>query len=115
MPLHTRKTHSLSHNRVSIPGATYFLTLTTTERKTSLTTPMISEAIKKALRELHQGNDLSLLCGTTMPEHIHILIILGETLTLSQTIAKLKVVTKNALQTSSLSWLPQLLRSPASQ
>ena len=39
-----------------------------------------------------------------MPEHVHILGTLGEKLTLSQTIAKLKVVTKPFLQIDGLTW-----------
>lgn len=104
MPLPTRKTHALSHNRVSTPGATYFLTLTTTDRKSGLTSDSTANSVKEALRDLHRENAISFLCGTIMPDHIHLLATLGESLTLSQTIAKLKVVTKRQLQAVQLTW-----------
>ncbi len=104
MPLPSRKTHAMSHHRVSRPGCIYFLTITTTERKTDLTSHSLATQIKDVLRALYLAKDFTLHCGTIMPDHIHILGTLGERLSLSQVISKFKVVTKDTLQRANLAW-----------
>ena len=45
-----------------------------------------------------------LRCATIMPDHVHLLVRLGSTLTLSQAIARLKVATKASLALQSAHW-----------
>ena len=97
-------TDQFRKGRVSIPGARYFITSCTENRKPGLTSVIVSGAIIEALRELHRCNDLALHCATVMPDHTHSLFTLGRTLTLSQTQGKFKRLTKAALRQFGLTW-----------
>ena len=94
----------LRKGRVSIPGARYFTTICTEGRKPGLNLPEISEAFIGALRDLHRAENLDLRCATVMPDHVHLLFILGETLSFSRTIGKLKANTGNTLARWQLTW-----------
>ncbi|MDQ8186867.1 transposase [Pelagicoccus sp. SDUM812002] len=102
--LPTRQTHRLSHHRVSHPGANYFLTINTKEKLPGVTQDSIAKQIKTTLRALHQDEAITLLCGTIMPDHLHLLLVLGNNLTLSQTISKFKNATRKALAAHTLYW-----------
>ncbi|MDQ8200381.1 transposase [Pelagicoccus enzymogenes] len=99
-----RKTHHLAYGRVSIPGATYFITLVTQNRKTDLTANDHPEHIADTLRALHRDKIINLRCATTMPDHLHLLFVLGEVCDLSLAISKFKNATRKALAAHSLYW-----------
>ena len=102
--LPTRKTGHLRKGRRSIPNARYFLTLTTKDRKIDLTNTALSTAILNTWREMHKTNDFELHCGTVMPDHVHLLITLGQRITLSQTVAKLKSLTNPDRHAQDIHW-----------
>jgi hypothetical protein len=56
------------------------------------------------MQALDVNQDLSLLAATVMPEHVHLLFVLGHQITLSQVHAKYKSKTKAALAGVGLSW-----------
>ena len=104
MPLPIRKTHHLTQGRISVPGATYFITLTTQNRTTNLTANEHPSHLADALRTLHRDQIIKLLCATTMPDHLHILFVLGEVCELSLAISKFKNATRKQLATHKLYW-----------
>lgn len=94
----------LRKGRVSIPGARYFITVCTLHWQTGLTDKPCANAIIEVLRRQHREKDFVLDCATIMPDHVHVLFHLGRLLTLSQTQAKFKSLSKEVLQTHGLSW-----------
>lgn len=83
-------TDHLRKGRRSIPYARYFITICTNARKPLLDSTSGIEAVRQALRQIHIERDINLNCGTVMPDHCHLLFTLGNRLTLSQSISKLK-------------------------
>jgi REP element-mobilizing transposase RayT len=99
-----RKTHNLYKGRTSNPGARYFITLCSKNRKPSLLVPRVAEAVLDTWRLQHSDGDYTFHCGTLMPDHIHFLFTLGSRLSLGQCMIKFKAKTKEALEISELSW-----------
>ena len=98
MPRAPDKGHAaLRRGRVSIPGAEYFLTVCTDERRTGLTALETATAILGELRAMNDDFTWQLRCAVMMPDHIHLLVILGQRLGLGKTIARLKSKTSALL------------------
>ncbi|CAA6689459.1 Unannotated [Lentimonas sp. CC19] len=95
---------NLRRGRYSTPGGRYFITICTKPRKPGLTQNPIGQSIIEALREIQRAQQINLHCATIMPDHVHLLYTLGNTLTLSQVQAKLKTFTNQALATAELHW-----------
>ena len=85
-----RKTHHLRRGRVSLPGGRYFLTLCTPARQPVFAQESEARRVTTALHVTHAVGDIDLLAATVMPDHVHLLFILGQRLTLGQVMAKLK-------------------------
>jgi REP element-mobilizing transposase RayT len=96
MPFKSRHTEDLLKGRVSVPGALYFLTWVTDRR-----TPLFAEDSNRAIARLNvaaidEFADGTIMAGTVMPDHIHLLLELGPRLTVSQLVAKTKAaITRN--------------------
>ncbi|NBB78817.1 MAG: AMP-binding protein [Verrucomicrobia bacterium] len=99
-----RKTQNLRKGRISIPGARYFITICTKDRKTALTRAEVAESVLDVWRLQHLDGDYTFHCGTSMPDHVHFLVTLGARLSVGQCIVKFKAKTKNSLLVSGLSW-----------
>ena len=99
-----RKTQRLRKGRISIPNSRYFITLCTERRKQDLTKDLIATEIISTLRQQQVEGDFDLMCATVMPDHIHLLMRLGNRITLSQVIGKLKTQTRDILQPDHLGW-----------
>ncbi len=104
MPLPERRTSHLAHNRVSIPGARYFVTCCTQGRVPGLTLGMTPKRLVAATEAMAAGGDVSLICFTIMPDHVHWIFVLGERLSLSQVVAKWKVSTAGAVAANGTKW-----------
>ena len=102
--LPVRHTGDLRIGRVSVPDATYFLTLCERSRRPGLTSPSLAPALKAALGEIHGCGDIALIAATIMPDHIHLLATLGRRLSLARTVGKLKNTTRAALARCGLAW-----------
>jgi len=100
----TRETGRLYLGRVSIPQARYFVTLCLKDREQSLLTKAVANAILGVWKHQEVEKDYILECGTLMPDHIHLLLTLGERLSLGQCISKFKAKTKEALAIEGLKW-----------
>lgn len=105
MPGHpTRRTSDLLIGRFSRPRFTYFVTLCEVNRQPVLTEARTATAIRDAILGLHQAADLELVAGTLMPDHVHLLFVLGERLSLSRIIGKLKTQTSGPLRDGAARW-----------
>jgi REP element-mobilizing transposase RayT len=102
--LPVRRTGDLRLGRVSIPGATYFLTLCELKRRPNLSSPSLAPELKAALDQTHASGDFTLIAATVMPDHVHLLGKLGRRLSLSRTVGKFKHMTRAALAHCSLAW-----------
>src|SRR5437773_2017091 len=81
---------ALRRGRVSIPGAEYYLTICTDNRAAGLTEPGAGQSISETLRAMSADGTWRERCSTIMPDHVHLLVVLGERLTLGKAIARLK-------------------------
>jgi REP element-mobilizing transposase RayT len=100
MPGHS----SLRRGRSSEPGATYFLTICTVGDHAGLTADKIASAIHEEIDRMIIDQVWDLRAATLMPDHVHLLARLGERLTLSQAIGRMKAKTKPALSGVDLAW-----------
>ena len=80
----------LRKGRHSIPGAYYYLTLDTLNKKPLLATPKIADIIFQAFDWLETKERLRWFCVVVMPDHIHAVIQLGSKQTLSKLIQSFK-------------------------
>ncbi len=95
MPLPQRKTARLRSGRVSVAGATYFVTLCTQARAAVLTQSETGAKVLETLRELHVAGDAEILAATIMTDHAHLLFTLGVRLRFGQVVAKCKTLARD--------------------
>ncbi|MSU24629.1 MAG: hypothetical protein EXS32_12510 [Opitutus sp.] len=103
-PLPTRRTSHLLIGRQSIPDASYFLTLCEVKRHPGLLDPIVAQELKGSLDRIHASADFTLIAATVMPDHIHLLGILGRRLSLSRVVGKFKVETHRSVRPHGLAW-----------
>jgi putative transposase len=94
----------LRRGRVSIAGATYFITLCTHERRAGLTDHPCSTAITAQLRAIECDHAAEVTAAIIMPEHVHFLLILTGNLAIGQIVARLKFKTRLVLASIGLRW-----------
>jgi len=90
MTTSVRKTARLRWARISIPGASYFLTICTQHRESILIHPLHAGQLTSAMLALHAAGDIVLHSATIMPDHVHLPFELGSRLTVGQVMAKFK-------------------------
>jgi putative transposase len=90
--------------RVSVPGAGYFITICTHERRPGLAQPNMLVAMQAELTAMQSDQVLQVRAFTLMPDHLHLLLTLGERLELSRAIARLKAKLAPALKNSAIGW-----------
>jgi putative transposase len=90
MPFKSRHTEDLRKGRVSIPGATYFLTCVTHNRMALFTDESKRQLAREYIVSINGFGDGTIIAGTVMPDHIHLLLELGSRLSLSALMAKVK-------------------------
>ncbi len=104
MRLPVRRTEELRKGRVSAPGAGYFLTLCEAARRPGLSRSATSEVCRQALDELHKSGDFRSVAAVLMPDHLHLVGMLGERLSLAHVVGRFKAHTKFALERQGLKW-----------
>jgi REP element-mobilizing transposase RayT len=102
--LPVRRTDELRIGRVSLPGATYFVTLCEAKRRAGLAAPAVAAAVRATLDELRDTGDFALIAATVMPDHVHLLGTLGSRLSLPRAVGRLKSHTREALRACGLAW-----------
>jgi len=85
-----RKTERLRIGRISVPGATYFVTTCTAGRQPIFVTDDTARIAAEALTHLATERDVAWIAGTVMSDHVHALLELGDQLSLNRVVAKLK-------------------------
>jgi putative transposase len=96
----TRKTDHLRIGRVSTPGARYFVTACTSDRRESFASDPAARTASEIMISLGATSDVVWLAGTVMPDHLHVVFELGARLPLNRVIAKLKGNVTRALRYS---------------
>jgi len=61
-------------------------------------------AIKNAIKHLENCGDIILLCGTIMPDHVHLLAVLKGKLSIGQVVGKFKSFAKISLLQHDIHW-----------
>ena len=82
--------------RLSAVGAVYFVTFVTAARAPWLGVPVAANAMCEALRNWHLEGDGSVLAATVMPDHVHVLLILGSRLEVGRCVSRWKTVGRRA-------------------
>ena len=97
MAFKSRHTVELLKGRLSIPDATYFVTWVTHNRMSLFGDEPNRQRARNHLGAIDESGDGSILAGTVMPDHIHLLLKLGSRLSLSGVIAKTKAAISRAM------------------
>ena len=95
--------NALRRGRCSQRGATYFMTFCVVDRKPVLIPDVAHGLVAEAQQMVREGI-WTLRCITVMPDHVHLLIILGAYLTLAQSVTRLKVKAKPAINVKAGRW-----------
>ena len=88
--LPARQTTALRQGRQSLAGAVYFVTFCTAHRQPWLASPEARRSGAAVCRELTASGDARMLAATLMPDHVHLLFVLGDRLSLDRLVAKWK-------------------------
>jgi REP element-mobilizing transposase RayT len=105
MPSDPAKGHAvLRRGRVSMPNATYFLTICTDHRATGLTEPELGSKILEEMQAAPNDGVWSVRCAVIMPDHVHLLIELGVKLSLEKAVSRLKAKTSAGLRAVGIGW-----------
>ena len=103
-PFPVRKTANLSKGRVSIPFARYFITCCVERPEDRLVQPVFATYLMKNLYDQTSDKDFKLICATVMPDHVHLLMELGDRISLNRVISKYKAKTKGFLESRGIEW-----------
>lgn len=95
---------ALRRGRFSAPGATYFLTLCTEARRAGLTATDVATSIHREIAAMEADGTWTNRCHVIMPDHLHVLIVLGDRLPLAHAIQRFKAKTSGVLHTAGLTW-----------
>lgn len=93
-----RKTARLGFGRFSNPGANYFVTFVTKDRRPVLAEPENGGLIADSLVAMHRAGDAVVWAATIMPDHAHLLFTLGPRLNLGQISGHLKSAARRGRQ-----------------
>jgi putative transposase len=105
MALNPFRGHStLRRGRYSQPKAEYFLTICTQARHDGLTTSSVAHAILQEIHAMSVDGTWVVQSAVVMPDHLHLLIALGERLALAKAVQRLKAKTSAALRFAGSSW-----------
>jgi len=99
-----RQTNALHHGRCSVSGSRYFITICAHVTELTLLNDSIATLIRHAWISIHATGDATIACATIMPNHVHMLLTLGDRLSLGRVMAKFKTLTREALRQCACSW-----------
>ena len=95
---------ALRHGRFSQANASYFITLCTLNRVSGLAEPVLFDGLLNLLLALEKNGVLHVRCLTLMPDHLHMVIRLGEPKTLSEALRLFKGRASVLLRAHGLAW-----------
>jgi putative transposase len=94
MRQHQRSGHrALRKGRVSIAGHHYVLTIVCHQRRRCFLEKRIAQTVADKLRDPTLWRDSAPLCWVLMPDHLHVLLELGTTGSLSRLVGRVKCIT----------------------
>jgi len=88
---------NLRKGRASLPGQVYHVTAVTFERDPVFTDLRCARLLVNAMRETQTRNAATTLAFVVMPDHLHWLMQLGTTGSLSQVVGAIKAVTAHRI------------------
>ena len=97
---------ALRLGRFSQPGMNYFLTLCLQRPQIGLTEEPLLEAVFTEVRRLEDSADWTVRTAVVMPDHVHLLAVLGRETSLSGTLRFFKGRLAIAFRDYGLSWQP---------
>jgi len=95
---------ALRHGRHSQEGCEYFITFCSEHRQAGLASKNVGPVIMAEIEQMETETIWLLRCAVIMPDHIHLLVRLGEKLTLGKAVARLKAKTNRPLRAVGLRW-----------
>ncbi len=95
---------ALRRGRNSANGATYFLTLCTAAKQPGLCIPGIAAVIVEQIAAMDADRSWLARCHVIMPDHLHLLVVLGDRLPLGRAVQRLKAKTSSALHAAGIAW-----------
>ncbi|MFT3897734.1 MAG: transposase [Thermomonas sp.] len=102
---------ALRRARFSNPGQVYLLTTVTEGRAHLFSDSCMASAVATVLREDRLWRDSQLLCWVLMPDHLHLLLALGNTEPLPRLMQRMKAITSTAAKLNATehvrrTWMP---------
>ncbi len=97
---------ALRKGRWSAGGRGYFLTVCVQRPAKGLIEETMARAVWKELRQLEDERRWHLRCGVIMPDHLHLLVTLGETTPLSGVVRLFKGRVSPVFRRTGLRWQP---------
>jgi putative transposase len=101
---HQRGYSALRRGRYSAPGFIYYLTICTADRVKALTFEDVGAAVGEEILRMASEGVWHVQAFTLMPDHVHVIAELGNSLSLSQVVVRLKAKTRTALLTRAAKW-----------
>jgi putative transposase len=95
---------ALRHGRWSVSGAEYFLTFCTHDRKPGLTEPMLQSGMLAEAQRLETEGIWRLSTAVLMPDHVHLLVAVGESIDLAGAVRLFKGRLAPVLRKEDLRW-----------
>jgi putative transposase len=95
---------ALLRRRYSQAGLEYFITFCSEARQAGLTDATVASAFLTELQQMETEAIWRVRSAVTMPDHVHMLLALGEKLPLGKAVARLKSKTAARLAECGLSW-----------
>ena len=95
---------ALRRFRESKPGANYFLTINLAERELGLESPPLTDATITHWDQLEAEGHWFFRSGIVMPDHLHLLVRLGENTSLDRCTKLLKGRLSSSLRKAGLEW-----------
>jgi len=99
-----RLTSNLRKGRISLFCARYFVTCVAKCTQKSMIESIPAQGIMNVINGMKKGGDIDLLCGTIMPNHVHLLTALTEKLSIGQVVGKFKSLTRSFLSEHGMRW-----------
>ena len=94
----------MRRGRFSQAQSEYFLTICTADKGGDLTASALAQAVLNEAKVMSSDGTWKLHCAVLMPDHVHLLIALGDRLPLGKTVQRLKAKTAAALRSDGLQW-----------
>ena len=97
---------ALRRHRITITGASYFLTLCAAARRAQPVDDEIAHIIHAELNAIERDQHWVQRAGVLMPDHLHLFVRVTGELALSRCVARLKARTRSALTAKGWGWQP---------